>query len=183
MTALPRLRGREAQATFDAERTRLLAMLENGASLRDALEALVRWVESHGDGRMLTSVLLMEDGQRLRHGAAPSLPDVYNAAIDGIGVGPSVGSCGTAAYCGHAIFVVDVATDPLWKDFKDLAMKHGLRACWSAPIMVPPKQVLGTFAMYYRQVQSPDDEDRTIIGLASKVAAAVIVRARELGRA
>ena len=94
------------------------------------LESLTRYVEENGD-HVLASILLVDhDGLHLRHGAAPSLPASYCDAIDGAPIGPSVGSCGTAAYRREPVFVSDIATDPLWADFRDLALGAGLRACW-----------------------------------------------------
>ena len=91
-------------------------------------------IEARSDG-MLGSVLLLDDeGRTLTHGAAPSLPRAYTEAIDGLEIGPSEGSCGTAAYDGRQVVVEDIAADPLWVDYRDLAAEHGLAACWSTPI-------------------------------------------------
>jgi GAF domain-containing protein len=158
----------------------LIARLDAGAGLGDVLARLARSIEAKAQDGMITSVLLLDaDGQHLRHGAAPSLPDAYNAAIDGIAIGPSVGSCGTAAYCGHPIYVADIAADPLWQDFRDLALAHGLRACWSTPIVAEDDRILGTFALYYRQPRSPTERDRELIRRAVRTAALLIGRARE----
>src|SRR5262249_58242587 len=100
------------------------------------------------------SVLLLEGG-RLRDGAGPSLPATYRRAIDGVTIGPEVGSCGAAAYHRRPVVVRDIAADPLWKEFRDLAVHHGLLACWSAPILTPGAECLGTFAMYYREPRRP----------------------------
>lgn len=167
----------------ESELPRLLSAVDSGADLRSILGELVRTVESHQGSEqvMLGSILLLE-GDRLVHGAAPSLPDAYNAAIDGIEIGPAVGSCGTAAYCGHDVFVVDIASDPLWKDFKDLALQHGLRACWSSPIVGASGgssgNVLGTFALYYREQRSPNASERAVIREAAEAARALLERAR-----
>src|SRR5688572_10361520 len=92
-----------------------------GETLETVLSRHLLTVERAADTEMLTSILLLEkDAKHLRHGAAPSLPKDYCDAIDGLAIGPSVGSCGTAAYTGRAVYVTDVATDPLWKDFRDL---------------------------------------------------------------
>ena len=100
-----------------------------------ALGELLSVVEASVESKLLASVLLLSpDGRHLLHGAAPSLPPAYCAAINGLAIGPNAGSCGTVAYLGHAIFVTDIATDSLWADFRDLALPHGLRACWSTPI-------------------------------------------------
>src|SRR5436190_24257859 len=90
-----------------------------GESLETVLGRHLLAVESTTDTALLTSVLLLDgDGKRLWHGAAPSLPPSFYEAIDGVEIGPSVGSCGRAAFIGQAVYVTDVATDPLWKDFR-----------------------------------------------------------------
>src|SRR5262245_27946203 len=103
-------------------------------------------VEANAPG-LLCSVHLLEDGC-LRHGAAPSLPDAYNQAVDGVAIGPSVGSCGgAAAYTGRSVVVEDIAADPRWAGYHaELALAYGLRACWSTPIVAAGEEVLGTFA-------------------------------------
>ena len=128
----------------------------------DALEAILgRYllaVEAEADSFILTSILLV-DGDRLRHGAAPSLPAEYCQAIDGLQYGPSAGSCGTAAHYGRPIYVTDIANDAFWEDYKDLALKHGLRACWSTPIFDGQRNVLGTFAIYHLTTRGPTEEE------------------------
>ncbi len=103
---------KQAEMLRDAQ-NRLLELAIEESSLEDALEALVREVESRSSSMMMGSVLLLdEDGVHLRHGAAPNLPDAYNDAIDGIAIGPGVGSCGTAAYTGSSVYVTDIACRP-----------------------------------------------------------------------
>ena len=114
-------------------------------------------------------LLLSPDGRRLLHGAAPSLPEAYCDAINGIAIGPNVGSCGTVAYLGHAIFVTDIETDPLWQDFRELALSHGLRACWSTPIRDAADRLIGTFAVYYREPRAPTGESaRPLSNIAAR---------------
>jgi GAF domain-containing protein len=144
-----------------------------GESLETVLGRYLLAVESSADTELLTSILLL-DGKQLWHGAAPSLPKSYCEAIDGIEIGPDVGSCGTAAYLGRAVYVTDVATDPLWKDFRDLASKHGLRACWSTPIRNGEGEVIGTFAIYHLTPRSPTpDEVEAIRLITGHVAQAI----------
>jgi GAF domain-containing protein len=139
-----------------AAQLELLAGVVTGHALQPALEELLRTVEDVSSSRLLASVLLLdEEGKRLLHGAAPSLPAEYNDAIHGIEIGPSVGSCGTAAFRRSQVIVTDIRVDPLWADFRDLAEAAGLRACWSTPIVGVGGRVLGTFAMYYPQPSSP----------------------------
>ena len=129
-------------------------------ALGHILELLLAAVEVQFEGQMLASILLLDaEGQHLLHGAAPSLPTDYSAAIDGVRIGPKVGSCGTAAYLGHPVYVTDIATDPLWIDFRDLAAAYGLRACWSTPIEGSTRPILGTFAIYYRDPRSPTADE------------------------
>jgi PAS domain S-box-containing protein len=133
----------------------ILEMIAKGASLGDTLNTLVKIIEQQSRDVLGSILLLAPDGEHLLHGAAPSLPDSYNAAIHGIAIGPDVGSCGTAAFTRQQVIVTDIASDPLWKNFRDLALSFGLRACLSTPIFSSQGQVLGTFGMYYSQPRSP----------------------------
>ena len=156
-----------------------LAQIAAGAPLAEVLETLLVAVEGDSQGGMMASVLLLDDeGKHLLHGAAPSLPAAYNAAIHGIAIGPSVGSCGTAAYLGHAVYVTDIASDPLWADFKDLALSHGLRACWSTPIEGAGGQLMGTFAIYHRAPRGPTPDELASINMIIHTAALAIERHR-----
>lgn len=150
-----------------------------GQSLEDILNADLRTVEELGHGDLLTSVLIVDDdGSRLLHGAAPSLPKDYCEAIHGIEIGQGVGSCGTAAYLGHAVYVTDIATDPLWVNFRDLALQHGLKACWSTPIKDRGGRTVATFAIYYRTPRSPKPEELDAILLIAQHVADAISRFR-----
>jgi len=147
----------------------------SGRDTEAALGKLLLAVENSVNRELLASVLLLSpDGKHLRHGAAPSLPPAYCAAIDGIAIGPNAGSCGTVAYLGHAIFVTDIASNPLWTDFRDLALSHGLRACWSTPIRDKDDRLIGTFAVYHRQPRAPTSEEREAIASISSRAADII---------
>lgn len=154
---------------------RLLELAIADQPLPDILEHLILAVEQHAGSEMLGSILLL-DGSHLRHGAAPSLPTAYNNAIDGIEIGPDVGSCGTAALRGEPVYVSEIETDPLWDNFRALAREHGLRACWSTPIMSAEGAVLGTFAMYYRVPRVPAPADLDMVNLVTNTAALVIER-------
>jgi len=114
---------------------RLLEMIARGDSRALILDALCGLVEELASGSLSSILLLDPKTNHLRHGAAPSLPASYTEAIDGAAIGPSAGSCGTAAYRAEPVIVSDIANDPLWADYRDLALAHGLRACWSTPIL------------------------------------------------
>ena len=155
--------------------SKVLALAISDSPLEQTLDELIRIVESNSATGVLGSILLL-DGNHLRHGAAPSLPQDYCDAIDGAEIGPCVGSCGTAAYLGAAVFVNDIAEDPLWADFRELAMSHGLRACWSTPIFTRGRKVLGTFAMYHREPREATMRDLMLVDLVTQTAALVIDR-------
>jgi len=147
------------------------------APLETTLAELIRMVESTSQTGVLGSILLLElDGKHLRMGAAPSLPPAYSAILDGTEIGDNRGSCGTAAYLAAAVFVVDIETDPLWAEFKQWPLAHGLRACWSTPIMTRGRKVLGTFAMYHREPREPTARDMMLVELVTQTAALVIDR-------
>lgn len=162
---------------------RVARLIDSGASLRETLDELVRGVERLSPAGMLASILILdEDGRHLRHGSAPSLPPAYSAAIDGIEIGAEVGSCGTAAFQDRTVVVYDIANDRLWANFRDLALAHGLRACWSTPIHGSDGKVLGTFANYYPVVRDPSPVDRELTEMITRTAAMAIEHDRENGR-
>lgn len=170
-------------ATVVEGQKKALELALTGAPLPAVLEVIARTVEEQSSNGVLSSILLLDaEGKHLLHGAAPSLPEVYNAAIHGIAIGPMVGSCGTAAFRGETVVVSDIETDPLWAEFKNLAIHHGLRACWSKPILSSQGAVLGTFALYHRTPTTPSERDRGIVDLMADTAALVIERARETRR-
>lgn len=157
---------------------KLLEMVARGAPLQETLDSLMLLIESQSD-RVFCSVLLLdEDGVTVRPASAPSLPKEYMAALDGVHIGPSVGSCGTAMYNKETVIVSDIMNDPLWAPYKALVEPHGLRACWSTPIYLDKEHVLGSFAMYYREVRSPDEDDMRLIAVATHLAGIAIERTR-----
>lgn len=167
-----------AEAEIGVPTERLCRVLELAIAdrpLEETLSELIRIVEMTSRTGVLGSILLL-DGRHLRHGAAPSLPQPYCEAIDGAEIGPIAGSCGTAAFRGKAVFVSDIATDPLWAEFKAVALPHGLRACWSTPIITGGSKVLGTFAMYHREPREATVRDLVLVDLVTQTAALVIDR-------
>ena len=155
---------------------RTMTLMAAGNPLPVVLDAIVLSVEAEAPG-ILCSILLVDPSrQRLTLGAGPSLPDDYNAAIEGVAIGPGVGSCGTAAFFNRRVIVEDIQVHPLWKDFKQLAAAADLRACWSEPIRGSDGQVFGTFGIYHREVSAPSDEDIAFIEAAAELAAIAIAR-------
>ena len=160
-----------------AEHRALLEQIARQAPLTEVLDGMARCIENLAPQEVLVSVLLADpDGRHLRHGAAPSLPDFYNEAIDGIATGEGVGSCGTAAHRREPVIVTDIATDPFWDDFRDLADRAGLAACWSTPILARDGGLLGTFAMYHRTPRVPQDTDLALTRVFAGTAALAIER-------
>lgn len=156
---------------------KVLQLAIGDAPLETTLSELIKVVESASSTGMIGSILLLDpDGKHLRRGAAPSLPGEYCDAIDGLEIGACSGSCGTAAYHGAAVYVSDISTDPLWADYKDYALPHGLRACWSIPIVTRGGKVLGTFAMYHREPREPTARDLLLVDLITQTATLVIDR-------
>ncbi|RPI48314.1 MAG: PAS domain S-box protein, partial [Acidobacteria bacterium] len=169
---------RRREEAFRAAQHQVLEMIATGSALPTVLDRLVRLVEDQSDGMLCTVLLLDEDGTTIRHGAAPSLPDDYLHAVDGLSIGPRVGSCGTAMYLGTRVIVTDVLTDPLWADYRDIARRFGLRACWSMPNFSPQRKVLGSFAMYYTEPREPSEEELRLIETAADIARVAIEQQR-----
>ena len=141
------------------ERVKIIDHMAAGATFKETLTEIALQVERLAPPALCSVLLLQPDGKHLRHGAGPSLPDEYNRAIDDLEIGPSVGSCGTAAYRKKPVIVSDIATDPLWEGPREFALSFGLRACWSQPIIDDRGIVLGTIAMYYRTPRKPTPRD------------------------
>ena len=160
-----------------AEQRAILGGIAARRPLSESLHGIVRLYEERHPHALCSILLLDETGQRLVHGAAPSLPQAYNEAIDGILIGPSVGSCGRAAFLGTSVTVTDIANDPLWADYAELALGHGLKACWSKPIISSTGKVLATFGVYYREVRAASPEEGVTIDSKLAIAAVAIEQA------
>lgn len=155
---------------------RILEMVAKGDSLTQILDALCRLVEEQASGK-LASILLVE-GDRLRRGGASSLPKSFTDAICETAIGPLAGSCGAAAYRGEQVIVEDVAADPLWAAYRDLALRHSLRACWSIPVFSSQRKVVATLALYYREPRRPSPRDQELIEQITRLAGVAIERKR-----
>jgi len=162
-----------AEALRDGE-SRILELIARDAPLREILEKLVRVVEAQFAGLLCSVLLLDEDGQHTRHGAAPSLPEPYAKSIDGLCIGPKAGSCGTAMYRKEPVVVTDILEDPLWEEYRGVAEPYGIRACWSTPILAHSGKALGSFAMYYREPRSPSPAETRALEMATDLAGIAI---------
>ena len=168
-------------ATVILERqTEIMEMIAGGAGLPAVLAAVAVAIEGLLP-RTHCSILLLEPGSStLHHGAAPTLPARYSRAIDGLVIGPDVGSCGASAYLDAEVVVDDVAVDPRWDDFRHLALPHGLRACWARPIH-GERGILGTFAVYHHDRHRPDERERTLVDRFAHLASVAIDHQRLFG--
>lgn len=142
------------QQQIDSDR-RLLELLLSGAPIAKILEQFCISYEADFPGITCSILLLSSDGAHLHHGAGPSLPLAYKEAIDGIAIGPAVGSCGTAVYQQREVLVSDIPNSQLWTNFRELALSHNFHACWSVPIFSTKHRVLGTFAIYHTSPRTP----------------------------
>ncbi|MDA8637166.1 ATP-binding protein [Rhodospirillales bacterium] len=155
-------------------RNNILELVAKGHPLQEVLTELIKNCEALFPG-MLGSVLLMDEtGTRLLAGAAPSLPKSYTEAIHGVEIGDNIGSCGTAAYRKETVIVSDIATHPYWTEISELALDAGLKASWSQPIFASDGNVLGTFAMYYKEIRSPSDAELSFIKETANLAGIAI---------
>lgn len=157
----------------------ILERIAKGEPLRDILDALVRVTEEQIEGG-LCSVLLCDRQGKLRHGAAPSLPDAYNQALEGLAIAEGVGSCGTAAFRKEQIIVADIATDPLWQNYKHLALSYNLQSCWSFPVIASDGSVVATFGLYHHSIHSPHPRELEVIAIAANIVKIAIERERSI---
>ncbi|MFF4016386.1 SpoIIE family protein phosphatase [Streptomyces sp. NPDC001843] len=168
-----------------AEQRVLLEQIAGDAPLDETLARMATAIEALSPDLIVSVLLVDPDGQRLRHGTAPRLPDFYNEAIDGTPIAEGAGSCGTAAHRRRPVTVTDIATDPLWRDYRELASRAGVAACWSTPIQGADGRLLGTFAMYHRTPKVPADKDVALSAAFARIAALAVERhsAMEASRA
>ncbi|HET7004527.1 MAG TPA: sigma 54-interacting transcriptional regulator, partial [Candidatus Binatia bacterium] len=164
--------------TLLAGENRLLELIAKGDSFASILRELCLLVEKISNDSLASILLLEPASQCLWHGAAPSLPASYIEAIDGSPIGPAAGSCGTAAFRGEPVVVGDIATDALWADYRELALEHGLRACWSTPILSCDKKILGTFAIYWSTPGFPTAQHQKLMDQITHLAAVAIEQER-----
>jgi PAS domain S-box-containing protein len=155
----------------------VMAQIVSEGDLAATLSNLTRTIETYMEAPTFASVMLVESG-RLRVGAAPALPEAYSRALEGLEVGPAAGSCGTAAFRNATVVVSDISTDALWASYRQLALPHGLRACWSVPIVSTGNVVIGTFAVYHPEPRVPTAEEKEIVGLLTRIAALAIEQER-----
>ncbi|MDA1013455.1 MAG: response regulator [Planctomycetota bacterium] len=170
---------KQAERLRDGQ-NRVLQELGCGKSIPEVLDTLIKVIEEQTNG-MLCSILRLERGEPdcLKHVAAPNLPAAYTNLIDGLAIGPSAGSCGTAAFTGKQVIVQDIHKDPLWANYVELVVPFGFRACWSQPIMSDGK-VLGTFAMYYHEPRKPTSSELQLINEFANLAGIAMVRHAEM---
>ena len=161
------------------EKTRLkiLEEMAAGSPLEELLTYIVRFVEQESPGALCSVLLADHSGSRLQHGAAPSLPDFYNQAVNGLRIRQGMGSCGTAAFLRKRVIVEDIENHPFWKGYQPVR-EAGLRACWSEPVLSGDGDLLGTFAIYYRSCRTPSPEELSLIESAAHMASIAIGRVR-----
>lgn len=153
----------------------ILEMVAKGETIESTADRLCREVEGLQPD-VICSVLSVDRSGLLHPLAAPSLPQAYSAALDGISIGPNVGSCGSAAYLRTPVAVIDIERDPRWENFKGLALPLGLKACWSSPICNAKGDVLGTFAFYYREQRGPTEFEQEVVATCVHLCALALER-------
>jgi formate hydrogenlyase transcriptional activator len=153
----------------------ILRMIFAGAPLAEVLTIIAQLVESRGDGTLCTIWLPTDNGSQLYCVAAPGLPG-FSAHVGSMLIGPQGGSCGTAVYRREPVYVTDVLHDPIWDHYRHLLLPFGIRAVWSRPLFTSEGQLLGTFAIHYREARSPEAPDLQLIENASHIAGIAIER-------
>ena len=171
------LEHKRAQA-IQAGQRHFLELLATGGDFSETLHTLVRLIEDQWPGMLGLILLLDEDGKHLHIGASVSLPADYVRSIEGLEIGPMVGSCGTACYRRERVIVEDTATDPRWDGLRDLALQYSLRACWSEPVFSTDGRVVGTFAMYYRQPRAPTEAELSAIEMGAHLVGVAVEHRR-----
>lgn len=163
-------------ARLEDERV-MLQRIAAGVPLAEVLGHMLHAIEAQSSVELRASIALVdESGRLLVHGAAPSLPAAFNASVDRAPIGPRMASWGMAAHSGCPVYVEDIASHPAWAAWRELALEHGLRACWSTPIKAPDGHLLGVFSNYYAMPRSPSAHDIDAIAVVTRSAALAIER-------
>lgn len=165
---------RQLEMLVDLERK----VLEHNAifthALKDTIDLMLAGLEQIMPGTKGSVLLLDHETNAIAGLSAPNLPPAYCATIEGLKIGPSVGSCGTAMFTRQVVIVEDIATSPLWAHYKDAALSHNLRACWSVPLLGVGNRVIGSFAIYYSEPKSPTGEEMEIVGRIARIVRIII---------
>ena len=159
-----------------ASHTRLHELIARGAPLTAVLTELVLGVERYEPSVIPCVVLLNREANTLHPGVGPSLPPDWMASLDGLVIGPNIGSCGLAAWSGELAITEDMLADPKWEPVRAFADGYGLRHCWSMPIKGADGAVLGTFALYGRQPRRPSPEHLELMQDSARLAGIAIER-------
>lgn len=170
------LRPDDAQHLLDRQ-TEVLELIAGGAPLDEVLTQILTALERLMPDARCSVLLLDRDRGTLHHGAAPSLPGEYVAAIDGMSIGDGAGSCGTAAALDIPVIAVDVRTDPRWVDYREIACAADLLSCWSTPIEGRDGRPVGTFAVYHPYPHDPSGRDRLLVDRLTHLASIAIAHA------
>ena len=158
----------------------VLEVLSTSAALEEVFNVLCKAIEQQAPGSLCAAQLLNRTETHLTHGAAPSLPENYNRALVDIPVGAAAASFGTAVYRRQDVITSDIASDPIWMDYRKIAVEHGLLACWSTPITWSGGRMLGTLSMYYRECRGPNDKEQALLQWAARLAGIAIERTQAL---
>ena len=170
-----------ADGALLAEQAQVLEAIVRDRPLSEVLAALCRIVERNAAARVRAAILLVDDsGKRLVTGAAPSLPETYNRAVDGVPISADVGTCAAAAALGTIVVTPDIANAPTWASLRDLPLGLGMVAAWSMPILSSTDAVLGTFGTYFFEKREPTDAERQLVAVVARTAALAIERARDV---
>lgn len=154
-----------------SEENAVMEMIASNQPLEDTLAQICTMIETQLAGGRCSVMLLTEDGQHLHVASGPRLPVEYTSRIEGIAIGPEVGSCGTAAYWKRTIIVEDMESSPLWQPYLELTRRFELRACWSTPLFSSQRELLGTFAIYYSEPRTPTPEEMRLVYRSSHITA------------
>ncbi|BBF87133.1 diguanylate cyclase [Aquitalea magnusonii] len=159
-----------------SEENAVMEMIAANQPLEDILGQICTMIESQLTGGRCSVMLLTEDRQHLHVASGRKLPAEYIAIIEGIAIGPEVGSCGTAAYFKRTIIVDDMENSPLWQPYLELIRPFGLRACWSTPLFSSQRELLGTFAIYYNEPRTPNPDEMRLVHRSSHITAIALQR-------
>ncbi|MES0198588.1 PAS domain-containing protein [Mesorhizobium sp. M0011] len=166
-----------AEALLSGEK-RLLEMVASGNPLPVVLDELCELLDKMANGCVSGVLLLDRAGLKVEHSIGPGLPATYSKALEGKTVSPEAGPCGMAVCQKIQVIVSDVTTDARWNDsgWQALALAHGLKSCWSTPIIAATGEALGTFAIYRPDGGLPTAFHQSLMQKLTHIASIAVAR-------
>jgi signal transduction histidine kinase/CheY-like chemotaxis protein len=93
-------------------------------------------------------------------------------------VPPGAGACGTCYEQRQRVVVEDVEADPVFAPYREAALRAGVRACHSTPLISRRGHIIGVLSVHFRHSHRPQEREMRLMDLYARMAADIIENAR-----